>query len=50
MKEYYLLTKEREYINVHISSTIEESIVFFSEIKKLSKEDLLKIFIVTDQI
>lgn len=46
MKKYFLKTKEGEVINTKESYTKEEAITFFSNIKKLNKKDLLKIYVV----
>jgi|TARA_R110000782_G_scaffold225634_1_gene312509 hypothetical protein len=50
MKTYSLKTKEtKETIRKVDCESLSDAIDFFSEIKRLTKESLLKIFIVTDK-
>jgi hypothetical protein len=50
MKTYSLKTKEtKETIRKVECASLEDAIDFFSKIKQLTKEVLLKIFIVTDK-
>jgi hypothetical protein len=47
MKEYLLSLKTGEAINTTKSPSLEEAIIYFSEVKKLSTEALLDIYTVT---
>jgi len=44
MKEYRLLTKDREAISSVKCDSFEEAIEYFAEKKKLSRTDLIRIF------
>jgi hypothetical protein len=44
MKTFVLKTKDGEVINLTNSIDFSEAITYFSKIKKLSKEELLKIY------
>lgn len=52
MKTFYLKQKsnKNEIITRIEAVSIDQAIKFFSRIKNLAKDDLLKIFIVTDQL
>jgi len=47
MKEYLLSIKNGEAINTTKTPSLEEAIIYFSEVKKLSPEALLDIYTVT---
>ncbi len=46
MKEYLLSTKNGEAINTTKAPSLEEAIIYFSGVKKLSPEALLDIYTV----
>lgn len=52
MKTYYLLSKDNsKYVIKKVNTlTIDDAIKIFSKLKKLSKEDPLTVFIVTDKV
>lgn len=50
MKTYYLLSKTNDIIKKVDAESISKAIDIFSILKRLSKEDLLKIFLVTDKV
>ena len=50
MKKFYLLSKVGDIIYKLDAANKEQAVKLFSIVKRLSKEDLLKIFIVTDQV
>jgi hypothetical protein len=47
MKEYLLSIKNGEAINTAKASSLEEAIIYFSEVKKLTPEALLDIYTVS---
>lgn len=51
MKTYYLKcnNSEKDIVNRIEAVSLDQAIKFFSKMKKLEKDDLLKVFIVTDQ-
>lgn len=49
MKSFYLKTKCGEVINSASFNRKNEAVEYFSEVKKMSDEDLLSIFIVTSK-
>lgn len=52
MKTYYLLSKNnsKDIIKKVEASTIDNAIEILAMLKRLSKEDLLNIFLVTDKV
>ena len=52
MKTFYLKQKanRKEIVTRVEAVSLDQAIKFFSRIKNIEKEDLLKIFIVTDQL
>lgn len=52
MKTYYLLSKNnnKDVIKKVEASTIDNAIEILAVLKRLSKEDLLNIFLVTDKV
>ncbi len=46
MKRYALKTKTGEVINTITASDLEQAVELFAEIKKISGEDLLNIYLV----
>ncbi len=51
VKTFYLVNKAgKDIIHRLYAENREEAIKLFSNTKKLSKDDLLKIFLVTDQV
>jgi hypothetical protein len=48
MKTFKLINKNGEAINKFKSDSLEESIEYFSEVKKLTKKELLKIYNVVE--
>ncbi len=44
MTQFYLLTKSGEVINITHSQDLDQAIAYFAAVKKLNKEDLLRIF------
>jgi hypothetical protein len=49
MKTFYLKTKLKETIKKIDIDTLESAIKYFCEMKKMSKKDLLTVFIVTEK-
>jgi predicted DNA-binding protein (MmcQ/YjbR family) len=51
MKQYHLKSKiSNETLSKFVAESYEQAVDYFSKIKKLSKKDLLNIFLVTDQV
>lgn len=50
MKKFYLLSKVGDVIHKLDAVNLEQAVRLFSIVKRLSKEDLLRIFVVTDQV
>ena len=51
MKTFYLNPKNsKEVISRVLLETLEEAIIYFSKVKKLSKKSILDIYTVTDQV
>lgn len=51
MKTFYLITKTgKNLIRKKELYCFDDAIEYFSEMKQLQKEDLLSVFIVTDQL
>jgi hypothetical protein len=52
MRTFYLKYKnfENDIIMRIDANSLDQAISFFSKVKKLEKDDLLKVFIVTDQV
>ncbi len=49
MKTYYLRSKlDKESINKSVFKSLSDAIKYFSKVKRLKEEDLLRIYIVTD--
>lgn len=49
MKTYYLRSRlDKESINKSVFGSLSEAIKYFSKVKRLKEDDLLKIYIVTD--
>jgi len=51
MKTFYLKPKKCKEVISRVSlETLEEAIIYFSKVKKLSKKSILDIYTVTDQV
>ena len=51
MKQFYLKSKiTHEVFSKIFTKTYDDAVEYFSKVKKLSKKDLLNIFLVTDQV
>lgn len=51
MKQYHLKLKiSKETFSKFMASCYEDALEYFSSVKKLSKKDLLNIYIITDQV
>jgi predicted DNA-binding protein (MmcQ/YjbR family) len=51
MKQFHLKSKiSNETLSKFVAESYEQAVDYFSKIKKLSKKDLLNIFLVTDQV
>lgn len=50
MKTFYLKSKlSKEVINKTVCQSLELAIDYFSKVKDMEKDDLLRIFVVTDK-
>lgn len=51
MKQYHLKSKiSKETFSKFMAFCYEDAVEYFARVKKLSKKDLLNIYIVTDQV